>query len=127
MIRTFFAVIAFVLVAPAFAADEKFKAEDLVGTWKMVKSTNPRSPTSMRVAFAKDGTLVIVVAVGDANQETRGTWKLEGDKLAIVPKGANNAITFAVLALAAETMRLKGIDKDAVGDDEFVKLKAEKK
>jgi uncharacterized protein (TIGR03066 family) len=72
-------------VVGAAAADEKKEApskEKLVGTWKLIKSSEELPPGAVgTVTFTKDGKMKVSFKFGEKSVDVKGTYTLDGDKI----------------------------------------------
>ena len=126
MIRAFAALIAFAVAVPAFAADEKFDADKLVGTWKLTKSKSLPEGATATVVYSKDGTVAATIELKGMKIELKGTWKIDGNKLLITTKEDNKdkVDTDTILKLTADELVTKNKDDE---EDAFTKVKEDKK
>ena len=126
MIRAYATLIAFVIAAPAFAADEKFDSEKLVGTWKLTKSKSLPPGASAVVEYLKDGTATLKVDIMGMKLEFKGKWKIDGNKLIITMKEGEKEKEDidTITKLTADELVSKNKDGD---EDTWAKVKEEKK
>jgi uncharacterized protein (TIGR03066 family) len=86
------ACIGVAIVGPSFngasakAADEKKKADLLVGKWEVVKSAEEVPPGTI-LEFKADGTMTITISANGKSLTLEGTYKHEGDKITHMMKG----------------------------------------
>ena len=126
MFRSFAAVITFAITVHSFAADEKFKVDDLVGIWAVVKSPALPAGGSAVFTFAKDGTVKTNSELMGMKFEYKGTWKLDGDKLAVTVKDDDMERIQTATIIELTTDKL--VTKNKQGkQDEFKRVKEEKK
>jgi uncharacterized protein (TIGR03066 family) len=126
MTRAFATLIAFAIAAPAFAADEKFESEKLVGTWKLTKTKSLPEGASATVVYLKDGSATATIEIKGMKIELKGKWKIDGDKLIITTKEGDKekVDTDTILKLSADELVTKNKDGE---EDTFTKVKEEKK
>jgi uncharacterized protein (TIGR03066 family) len=122
MIRLFAAVAAVALAAPAYA-EEKYKAEDLLGKWSQVMDKKRGPETSVTFTIHKDGTFLAEIVEGKEVIKSTGKWKLEGDAISITHDKVDKPGTMPILKLTADTL----VVKDVHGEETFKKVKDEKK
>jgi uncharacterized protein (TIGR03066 family) len=109
---------------------ERADAEKVVGTWKLVKSTN--SPdgltTNLEIDFTLGGKMILRQT--DPGMPTRtyeGDYKVEKTELPYTMKYPNGAIKKETLTIKRLTeTELHVVDPDGIQED-FVRVKPEKK
>jgi uncharacterized protein (TIGR03066 family) len=111
-------------VAPALAAPVpppvKTAAEKLVGTWRLVKSSNPPAgKVDLTVEFAGDGTMTIRQKNGDAEADVyAGKFKVDGDKITYtvkVPGGGEKTEPLTIKTLSDDELVV--VDPDDVKEE----------
>src|SRR5579871_3848143 len=107
--------------------EEPATAVQLVGAWKLTKSTTPSKEKSAFLVFAKDGALTADEELPDRTVESRGTWKTEGNKLVRMwrEKGRKDeVVTDTIIKLTADELVIRGDDGEQL---EFKRMAEEKK
>lgn len=84
------AAAAFALTAGARAEDKKDNAKLLVGTWEFTKSYDKGPPVGSVIEFTKDGKIKLTHKADGKESTHEGTYKLDGDKIALVVKDGDN-------------------------------------
>ena len=81
---TLFALTA-ATTALAQKEDPKGTEKNLIGTWKLVKTSAGDLPPGLNatIAFETGGKAKMMVELKDTKQEVNGTWKLDGKKLTL--------------------------------------------
>jgi uncharacterized protein (TIGR03066 family) len=105
--------------APA-PAKEPSNKEKLVGTWAPAKA--PEGAPEATIEFTKDGKLTVTAKVGEKTITLEGTYKLDGDKLAVTmkgPDGKEKEETVTITKLTDEVL----VTKDGKGKEEEFKKK----
>lgn len=104
----------------AVAADEKIDAAKLVGKWE------PKDEKGAKfvVEFAKEGKLTFTIKAGDKEIKADGTYKLDGNKLALTMKfeGKEEKMTRTISKLT-DTELVSKDDKDGK-EDTLVRIKS---
>lgn len=127
MIRAIASAVAVLGLSSLAVAQDVPKAADLVGRWKLTKSSEEVPPgTVAHVVFAVDGKLTILMEKDGKPYTTNGTWKLAGKTLTVTVAIDNETKTETaeVVKLTAEDLHTKD-QKGKV--DEFKKATAKEK
>jgi uncharacterized protein (TIGR03066 family) len=100
--------------------------DKLVGTWEVVKAESEKGPPpGMTVHFTKDGKATLSFKAGDKTISAEGTYKVEGDKLAITlkigPGGKDHTDTDTIVKLTDKQLIIK--DSNTNKNVEFKKVK----
>lgn len=114
-----FAVIL-ALACGATAADEKIDGAKLVGKWEPVQ---PKKGEVMVMEFTKDGKITIT---GEKDLKIEGTYKLDGNKLALNVKFMDVEIKEVVTLTKLTDTEMEGKDKEGKAES-FKKVKSEPK
>ena len=118
-------VVVFALVGQT-RAEDKYKSEDLVGSWKLVKSEQLPEGVVAIVTYAKDGTAKATVEFQGKKQEIKAKWKLAGDKLELTITMGDKDVTKTETIVKLTKTEL--VTKDMDGKtDEFKKVEVVKK
>lgn len=93
----------------SFAKADDKKTDDfpklIVAKWEITKAGGP-APAGTKLEFAKDKTLVMVIKMNDKEFESKGTYKIEKDKLTV-------KLTFNGMDVE-ETLTIKKLTDDAM-------------
>lgn len=114
-----FAVIL-ALTCSATAAQNKIDGAKLVGKWEPV---TPKKGEVMVMEFTKDGKITIT---GEKDLKIEGTYKLDGDKLALNVKFMDVEIKEVVTLTKLTDTEMEGKDKEGKAES-FKKVKSEPK
>lgn len=115
-----------VVVGFATAQDKKeakkFDSAKLVGTWEVTKGM----PKGAIIEMTKDGKMTFTADLGGKELKLEGSYKLDGEKLALTiktPDGMEIAESLTIKELTDD--KLVTLDKDGK-EDELTKKKAKK-
>ncbi len=131
---TFVALATSAVVADEPKEKEKFSAEKLVGTWKLVANSDKTLPEEITifVEFAKDGKVTVRVEPKDKTADPitmKGKYKLEKDKIDYsidTPDGGTKEEVLTIKKLDDDN--LVAVDPKGIQEDfKRVKEKKEKK
>jgi uncharacterized protein (TIGR03066 family) len=123
------AVLCVLLAAPAAPIPkERAEAEKVVGTWKLVKSTNPNNtqPSDLLLELSHGGKLVIRQTSNGRTAVYEGEYKLMKDEIPYSVKYPGGGVKKETLKIKKLTdAELIVVDPDGIQED-FVRVKSEK-
>jgi uncharacterized protein (TIGR03066 family) len=82
-------VLAVAVLAGSLAhGDDKIDKTKLVGVWKVTKGED--APPGATAEFTKDGKLIVMFEENGKKEKMEGTYSIDGDKLTVALKKADN-------------------------------------
>jgi uncharacterized protein (TIGR03066 family) len=123
------AVLCVLLAAPAAPIPkERAEAEKVIGTWKLVKSSNPNNsqPSDLLLELTQGGKLVIRQTSNGRTSVYEGEYKLMKDEMPYsvkYPGGGEKKETLKIKKLTETELIV--VDPDGIQED-FVRVKPEK-
>jgi uncharacterized protein (TIGR03066 family) len=110
------------LVGTPARADEKDYAKQIVGKWEVTKADKGSIPPGAVIEFTRDGKMKIAAKKEDMEVSFDGTYKLDGNKVAMTMKlgEKERTNTITIQKLSDTEMSVEGDDGKKV---EFTKKK----
>jgi uncharacterized protein (TIGR03066 family) len=98
-------VAACALTAGVSAEEKKADtAKLLLGSWEATKADPGTLVVGAVATFAKDGTMKVVEKKDGKEETHEGTYKLDGDKMTITPKGGEGKFTITIKKISESEM-----------------------